>query len=76
MLILSPSAHIYLHSADLTHTTFAPHLFPNHLSNAPLQYIDLDYQGEGIGEYQFFDRFTGEWDTSSCIAGERPLRQV
>ena len=37
--------------------------------NAPLQYIDLDYQGEGIGEYQFFDRFTGEWDTSSCTAG-------
>ena len=36
--------------------------------NAPFQYIDLDYQGEGIGEYQFFDRFTGEWDDSSCTA--------
>ena len=33
-----------------------------------MQYIDLDYQGEGIGEYQFFDRHTDKWDTSSCIA--------
>ena len=33
-----------------------------------LQYIDLDYGGEGIGEYQFFDRHAGTWDTSSCIA--------
>ena len=33
-----------------------------------LQYIDLDYQGEGIGEDQFFDRHAGTWDTSSCIA--------
>ena len=33
-----------------------------------MQYIDLDYQGEGIGEYQFFDRHNSTWDTSSCIA--------
>ena len=45
-------------------TSFPKNLPPNN----PLQYIDLDYQGEGIGEYQFFDRHTGEWDKSSCIA--------
>ena len=33
-----------------------------------MQYIDLDYQGEGIAEYQFFDRHTGKWDKSSCIS--------
>ena len=33
-----------------------------------MQYIDLDYTGEGIGEYQFFDRHTGKWDKTSCVA--------
>ena len=32
------------------------------------QYVDLDYSGEGIGEYQFFDRHSGSWDKKSCIA--------
>jgi hypothetical protein len=31
-------------------------------------YIDLDYQGGGIGEYQFFDTTTNQWDTSACEA--------
>jgi len=31
-----------------------------------LQYIDLDYKGNGIGEYQFFNHHTGKWDASSC----------
>ena len=33
-----------------------------------MQYVDLDYRGEGIGEYQFFNRHTGSWNTDSCVA--------
>lgn len=33
-----------------------------------MQYVDLDYEGEGIAEYQFFDRHKNNWDTSSCVA--------
>jgi len=33
-----------------------------------LQYVDLDYEGEGIAEYQFFNRHKNNWDTSSCVA--------
>jgi hypothetical protein len=29
-------------------------------------YVDLDYQGGGIGEYQYWDRWTNSWDTTSC----------
>mmetsp|Transcript_45173 Transcript_45173/g.50631 ORF Transcript_45173/g.50631 Transcript_45173/m.50631 type:complete len:570 (+) Transcript_45173:72-1781(+) len=29
-------------------------------------YVDLDYEGGGIGEYQFYDTDEGEWDTSAC----------
>lgn len=29
-------------------------------------YIDLDYQGDGIGEYQFWDRSNNKWDTTAC----------
>lgn len=31
-------------------------------------YIDLNYSGGGLGEYQFFDRTTNSWDSSSCHA--------
>lgn len=31
-----------------------------------LQYVDLDYEGGGIGEYQFWDRQNQEWNTNSC----------
>ncbi|KAL3918528.1 MAG: hypothetical protein SGILL_004194 [Bacillariaceae sp.] len=31
-------------------------------------YVDLDYQGSGIGEYQYWDRFNNQWDTSACDA--------
>ena len=31
-------------------------------------YIDLDYAGGKIGEYQFYDRATNSWDTTSCVA--------
>jgi hypothetical protein len=30
------------------------------------QYIDLDYSGGGIGEYQFYNRHTKSWDSTSC----------
>lgn len=28
--------------------------------------MDLDYEGGGIGEYQFWDKDTNKWDTSAC----------
>lgn len=31
-------------------------------------YIDLDYAGGKIGEYQFYDRAEQRWDTTSCQA--------
>lgn len=30
------------------------------------QYVDLDYSGGGIGEYQFYDRQNHRWDATSC----------
>ena len=30
------------------------------------QYVDLDYQEGGIGEYQYYDRKRGRWDSSAC----------
>lgn len=29
-------------------------------------YVDLEYEGGGIGEYQYWDRWTNSWDTTSC----------
>jgi hypothetical protein len=31
-----------------------------------VQYVDLNYQGGGIGEYQYWDRTNNKWDTSAC----------
>ena len=31
-----------------------------------LQYIDLEYSGGGIGEYQYWDRKNKRWDNSAC----------
>jgi hypothetical protein len=31
-------------------------------------YVDLDYAGGGIGEYQFYDRHSQNWDKTSCVA--------
>lgn len=31
-----------------------------------LQYVDLQYEGGGIGEYQYWDRETNQWDTTPC----------
>jgi hypothetical protein len=33
-------------------------------------YVDLDYEGGGIGEYSFYNRHEGTWDTTSCIAAD------
>jgi hypothetical protein len=33
-------------------------------------YVDENYQGQGIGEYQYYDRTTGKWDTTSCKVTE------
>ena len=29
-------------------------------------YVDLGYEGGGISEYQYWDRWTNEWDATSC----------
>lgn len=29
-------------------------------------YVDLDYEGGGIGEYQYWDRSNQNWDNSAC----------
>jgi hypothetical protein len=49
------------------------HLFQNshtcnyyYLRGLTTQYVDLDYQGGGIGEYQFWDADSKKWDTSAC----------
>jgi hypothetical protein len=41
---------------------------PLYLSLIPfsLQYVDLDYQGGGIGEYQYYDTSTNGWDQNAC----------
>lgn len=31
-----------------------------------MQYIDLDYEGGGIGEYQYYDTAKGAWDENAC----------
>lgn len=34
-------------------------------------YIDPNYEGGGIGEYQYYSKYTGEWDTTPCyVSGE------
>jgi hypothetical protein len=30
------------------------------------QYVDLDYQGGGIGEYSYYDAYKNSWDESAC----------
>jgi len=32
-------------------------------------YVDLDYEGGGIGEYQYYDTQTQQWDATSCNYG-------
>jgi hypothetical protein len=29
-------------------------------------YVDLEYEGGGIGEYQYWDRWENQWDDTSC----------
>lgn len=31
-----------------------------------LQYVDLNYEGGGIGEYQYWDRWNNQWNTDPC----------
>ena len=35
------------------------------------QYVDLDYEGGGIGEYQYWDRDSQSWNDTSCYYGDR-----
>ena len=30
------------------------------------QYVDLEYEGNGIAEYQFWNRTSGKWDDTAC----------
>ena len=32
----------------------------------PVQYVDLEYEGGGIGEYQYWNTSENAWDTSAC----------
>ena len=38
---------------------------PN-LTLSLFQYVDLDYQGGGIGEYKYWDRDKRAWDQTAC----------
>ena len=31
-----------------------------------VQYVDENYQGGGIGEYSYYDPYSGSWDNSAC----------
>ena len=31
-----------------------------------IQYVDLGYQGGGVGEYMYYDRHKGVWDDYAC----------
>ena len=33
-------------------------------------YVDLDYEGGGIGEYQYYNGTSGEWNDSACYYAE------
>eukprot|EP00535_Pseudo-nitzschia_heimii_P009854 CAMPEP_0197173388 /NCGR_PEP_ID=MMETSP1423-20130617/344_1 /TAXON_ID=476441 /ORGANISM="Pseudo-nitzschia heimii, Strain UNC1101" /LENGTH=498 /DNA_ID=CAMNT_0042622203 /DNA_START=192 /DNA_END=1688 /DNA_ORIENTATION=- len=33
-------------------------------------YVDLEYEGGGIGEYQYWDRHTQSWNDTACYYGE------
>lgn len=44
---------------------YSPRAF---LSLLRAQYVDPDYQGGGIGEYQYYNPKTKEWDMSACQA--------
>jgi len=35
-----------------------------------LQYVDLEYEGGGIGEYQFWDPYHQQWNANSCNYAE------
>jgi hypothetical protein len=37
-------------------------------------YIDLDYEGGGIGEYQFWNRNKNKWDSTACNIGGQSSR--
>ena len=50
---------IYLSFASAASAQTAPYCIIS-------QYVDLGYSGKGIGEYQFFDTYAEEWDTSAC----------
>ena len=39
------------------------------LFHVSLQYVDLEYEGNGIAEYMFWDRETGSWDDRACKYG-------
>ena len=34
------------------------------------QYVDLEYEDGGIGEYQYWDRSTNQWNDTACQYAE------
>lgn len=41
-----------------------------------MQYVDPNYEGNGIGEYAFWDRHKQSWDTSACEATGSSCRKM
>jgi len=39
-------------------------------------YVDIHYEGNGVFEYQHYDRFTRKWDKSACSNEEKGRRCV
>ena len=52
----------------LTEITYHYFIYPPFPFLKYNQYVDLDYQEGGIGEYQFFNRHTNQWNTTSCVS--------
>ena len=46
--------------------TFASHNIGCPAFRLSLQYVDLEYEANGIGEYQYWDRTAQKWNDTSC----------
>jgi hypothetical protein len=40
----------------------------------PQQYVDLEYEGNGLREYQIYNAHTKKWDTSMCDSDDKDSR--
>ena len=64
---------MYIYSIFLTiplHFPYSTQLTYTHPSQTHTQYVDLDYEGGGIGEYQYWDRDTQSYNDTACYYAE------